>query len=424
MNIVRSAYTFSLRLAVPLILFHLGRRARRHTGGHDDWRARLGITKPVLGNPIWVHAASTGEVQAIAPVVQALAHRYPVIVTTFTASGRERAQLLFTGIPVSLCPLDIPGAWARFFRSVDPRFIILAETELWPNLLRQANMRRVKVVIANARMTPKTHRRLLRFDGAAERLVNDLSLVLAQSETDLARFLSIGLPKDRGLVIGNLKAASVLPETELAHGRKLKSKWRAKAWVAGSIRAEEKSQLAVSVKKLMELKPNVISILVPRYPEAGPSIAQELKKHGLSPIRVQGLPEFVLDPGAIVIVEKLGILVSLYAAGDVAFVGGTFSCVGGHNVVEPALLGLPVLVGPNTSNVSESISILRESHGLLQVESGQALAESLARLLSDDPLRIGMGKRAHSAAANQRTLERTLSLLDGYLDAINVPSKA
>lgn len=367
------------------------------------------------GNPVWVHAASTGEVQAIAPVVQALAHRFPVFVTTFTASGRERARRLLPGMPVALCPLDIPIAWTRFFRSVKPRLIVLAETELWPNLLFHAADEQVGVIIANARMTPKTQGRLLRLRVAAARLLGDLSLVLAQTETDLARFFSVGLPKDRGLVAGNLKASAVLPEAELARGRKLRSQFKAKVWVAGSIRAEEKNELAAALKTLLKLNPTVISILVPRYPEAGSSIAQELKNHGLHPMRIQGLPKFELDPGAIVIVEKLGVLVSLYAAGDLAFVGGTFSCVGGHNVVEPALLGLPVVVGPDTCNVSESISRLKENHGLLQVDTGKELGVSVARLLSDEALRVKMGKQAFQAAGDQSTLERTLRMIESYL---------
>ncbi|MGH8427221.1 MAG: 3-deoxy-D-manno-octulosonic acid transferase, partial [Gammaproteobacteria bacterium] len=194
MSLVRAVYTTAIRLATPAILLHLARRTRRQTGTCDDWRARLGYGPRVEGGAIWIHAASAGEIQAAAPLVAALRTEHPLRLTCFTASGRARADRLLPGVDAELAPLDLPGAWRRFFVRGRPRVVVLVESELWPNLLAAARRAGVPVVLASARLTPGSARRLARVPGVARELLGGLAQVLVQTSADLERFVALGLP--------------------------------------------------------------------------------------------------------------------------------------------------------------------------------------------------------------------------------------
>ena len=417
MSLAHGVYTGVMRLATPALLVHLGRRSHRQGAGVDDWRSRLGWVTADGRRPIWIHAASAGELQAVAPLAAALAAQAPVHLSVFTGSGRGRARHLLAALPVSLSPLDLPGAWRRFFVRIEPRLALVAETELWPNLLAEAQRRALAVVLVNARMSPRTCRRLARFPGTTRELLRALSLVLAQGPEDLDRFRFLGLPEARGRVVGSLKETWIIPRADREQGRR----WRAGAlagrrvWVAGSVREGEEEALATAVGRLREQADAPVTILVPRHPERSAAFAASLGKVGIPVLPEAALAGAPVAPGAVILVARIGVLLGLYAAADVAFVGGTLVPLGGHNVLEPALSGLPVLVGPSTENVAAVVSRLRAAGALCEVANGEELGEMVAALLADAGRLKTMGAAARRMGANPAPLARTLAALEPYL---------
>ncbi|MGH8126926.1 MAG: 3-deoxy-D-manno-octulosonic acid transferase [Gammaproteobacteria bacterium] len=417
MTIPRHVYTAAMRLASPAILAHLARRSRRQAGVADDWRARLGWGAHDTRSPLWLHGASAGEVQSLAALAVALAETHPIRLSAFTATGLDRARILLPEVPADLSPLDLPGAWRRYLDRIAPQLAIVAETELWPNLLATAVRRRLPVVLVSASMSARTARRLARFPATARALMGSLTQVLAQSDADLERFVGLGLPSARGAVTGSLKNALAIPPAVREQGAALRSRVFADrpVWVAGSVRTGEELAIAEAVLEVGKTQPDAVALVVPRHPEAAPAFAEALRARGL---RVQGAEVLEanesLAPGAVV-VDRVGVLLMLYAAADVAFVGGTLSPVGGHNVLEPALLERPVVVGPSLDNVRAAAARLKAAGALSIVSDGAELGREVAALLADPEGVRRAGQAGARAAADSAALTATVSAINKLL---------
>lgn len=421
MTLARAAWTAAVRLSTPLVLPYLARRARRQTGSRDDWRLRLGIGAHDRRRPIWIHAASVGEAQAAAPLAAALAAAYPVKMTVFTASGRQRAEELLPQVQVELAPLDLPGAWRRFLDRVSPRLAVLVETELWPNLLAAARARGLPVVLASARLTPAGARRLARFPATAREMLSTLECVLAQTPGDRERFLELGLLPERVTVTGSLKEALVVAPDTLARGRMLRSGPLAGRciWVAGSVRAGEEATLAEAAASVATRVPNAVALVVPRYPEQAPAFAAALEARGIRTLGWDALAgSEPLPPGAAVVVDRLGVLQILYAAADAAFVGGTLVPVGGHNLLEPAIVGVPVVAGSDLDGVRVAAERLKRAGALSVVRDAEGLAREIGSLLADPETARAAGEAGRRAASASTALETTLAEISPYLPEV------
>ena len=414
MTLPRHIYTTVLRLSCPAVLAHLARRSRRQAGVPDDWRARLGWGAHDTRSPVWLHGASAGEIQSLIPLADALGDTYPIRLSAFTATGQARARALLPAVPTDLSPLDLPGAWRRYLHRTAPRLAILAETELWPNLLTVAARRRLPVVLVSADMSTRTARRLARFPATARALMNSLQHVFAQSAEDLDRFVALGLPLDKGTVTGSLKHALVIPGGVREQGALLRARVLADrpVWVAGSVRTGEEQAIAEAVVGVHQTQPEAMVLVVPRHPETAPGFSAALTARK---VRVRGSE--VLDggeplaPGTVVMVDRVGILLTLYAAADVAFVGGTLSLVGGHNVLEPAMLGLPVVVGPYLDNVRAASARLKAVGALSIVRDGTELGSEVAALLADPTTARSVGRAGARVATDSAALTATASAI-------------
>ncbi len=414
----RFVYTAVLRLGSPFVMFHLARRARRQTGAADDRRARRGYVAEDRRSPVWLHGASAGEIQSLAPLAAALQSDYPLRVTAFTATGRARARALLPGVDVDFSPLDLPAGWRRYLSRVRPRLAIIAETELWPNLLAVARERAVPVWLVSARMSPATERRLRRFPATARELMESLHGVLAQSEADLERFVRLGLPAGRGRVSGSLKQALLIPGHVREQGERLRRRCLPErpVWVAGSVRSGEENAIAEAVSVVHERHPGATAIIVPRHPETAESFSGALRLAGETPLSAAVLDgDGPLPSGATVIVDRVGVLLDMYAAADAAFVGGSLSPIGGHNVLEPALLELPVLVGPSLDNVRRDVDRLKAAGALSLVRNGRELGNELAALFDDAAQREDMGRAGAAVASDDAALKVTLEAVRGAL---------
>jgi 3-deoxy-D-manno-octulosonic-acid transferase len=427
---MRSRYRFfygaAAYLLIPILALIMLWRGWRDRGYWKNFGQRFGFGRKLAQPSIWVHAVSVGEVQAAAALVLNLATRYPAIplvLTTATPTGAQRARALFNdAVDVRFVPFDLPGAARRFFERVRPRLAVIFETELWPNLYHECRARRVPLVLASARLSPRSVRRYRRFLGLFEETLSQGVVIAAQAAGDAERFRAVGAPAAHTHITGNLKFDFVVPQETRARGRELRAfhaPGRA-VWVAGSTHAGEEEILLDAHRRLRSRNPDALLVLVPRHPPRFADVAAGLGREGVPFVKVsQRIP---CDAStSVLLVDSLGELLDFYAAGDVAFVGGSLVPVGGHNLLEPAALGLPILSGPFFFN-SQDIAQLLIARGALEVVAdATALTERLAALLSDPSERARRGQLGQASIADNRgALEKLLRLIDPVLQSPSV----
>lgn len=414
----RVLYSALLRLIAPgafAVVLVRGFRDRAYWAGLSE---RFGGGRRAGAPGIWLHAVSLGEMSAAAALVRALRARHPdipVVLSTATPTGRQRALDLFGGdVDVRFLPYDTPGSVRRFLARIRPRLAVIMETELWPNLLNECRSRAVPVVFASARLAEKSvshYRRL-------GRLIRDAlagTTVAAQSAQDAERFIAIGADRARTLVTGNVKFDMQLGDAVIEQGRALRGAvlGARPVWVAGSTHDGEEDQI-VSAHAALDL-PGAVLVLVPRHPQRFEAVAGMLARRGVEfDRRSAGMP---LRPQAgVLLVDGMGELAAFYAAADAAFVGGSLVPIGGHNLLEPAALGVPVITGPYTSNNKDVARLLVERGGALMVADSKELALTLRRLFADPAARERMGTAAREFVESQRgSVARLVDLIEPLL---------
>lgn len=430
-HIVRHIYSLLTYLLRPLALAVVLWRGLGNRGYWQGLGERLGLGARPGGSGtaaecLWVHAVSLGEVSAAAPLVRALRARHaglPLLLTTATPTGRARALALFgDSVTVQFLPYDTPGSMRRFLERSRPRLAVIMETELWPNLYRQCRRRGVPIVLANARLSPKSVARYLKFGALFREVFAGDTFVAAQSTEDAERFVSIGARPARTSVVGNLKFDMAVDEGLKSEGRALRvACWDARpVWIAGSTHAGEEDLVLEAHVALLGAVPGALLVLVPRHPQRFAAVADLLNRRGLKfERRSSGKP--VRPDAEVLLADTVGELMTLYAAADVAFVGGSLVPVGGHNLLEPAALGVPVITGPHQSNARQVAELLLREDALVEVADSGELARQLKALFADPARRLKLA--AHAAgvvAANRGSLARLLelseSLLAGRLD--------
>jgi 3-deoxy-D-manno-octulosonic-acid transferase len=368
-----------------------------------------------------VHAVSLGEVTAAAALIRALRTRYPqwpVVLTTATPTGRARARALFgDSMPVRFLPYDTPGAMRRLVTRVRPRLAIILETELWPNLFNECRRRGVPTLLASARLSLKSVARYRRFGGLFRGVFSDNTLVAAQSAEDAARFIAIGADRDRTRIIGNVKFDMAIDAAVVARGLELRSEYwgRRPVWIAGSTHAGEEDPVLTAHAELRADVAGALLLLVPRHPERFQSVADLLSRRGVRFER-RSSGNAVRPDCEVLLVDTVGELAALYASVDVAFVGGSLVPVGGHNLLEPAALGVPVITGPYQSSGKEIAQLLLQEGAALQVADAPQLTEALRQLFADAARRSRMGASGrHVVDVNRGSVARLLEFIEPIL---------
>jgi 3-deoxy-D-manno-octulosonic-acid transferase len=405
-------------LAAPLAVLLLIWKGLGNRAYWERFEERFGFGRSRLEVPsIWIHAVSVGEVVAASSLIAALRLRYPeypVVVTTVTPTGAHRVHDLF-GDDVLHCfaPYDMPGAVRRFFRRMQPRLAIVMETELWPNMYAECGARGVPLVLANARVSPRSVQRYRLFVGLFRQALSHGIVIAAQSEQDAERFLSLGADPERTMVTGNLKADLVFPPGMTEAGREFRAAHMGArpVWVAASTHAGEEEAALVAHQDVRTHLPDALLILVPRHPERFNGVAELLQRRQVS-FRRRSLDETPEPTDAVFLVDTLGELPMFYAAADVAFVGGSLVPVGGHNLLEPAALAMPVIAGPHNFNAEDLAGLLQQTGGLQKVADGTELGVVVTRLLGDPALRTERGRQARRVVVESGgALNRLLDLL-------------
>jgi 3-deoxy-D-manno-octulosonic-acid transferase len=421
---MRLLYLAAVYLAAPVISAMLAVRGLRDRSYWQNFGERFGLGPPLASAPIWVHAVSVGEVQAAAALVLALREHYPqipVLVTTFTPTGAARARSLFRGAAeVRFLPFDLPGSVRRFLERTHPQLAVIIETELWPNLYRQCRLRRVPLIIASARLSRRSTDRYRRLGALFKETVAGASVVAAQGERDAERFRALGAPAERTHVTGNLKFDLTLPPDVAERGKALREQYapRRAAWVAGSTHGglEEEAVLAAH-RRIGAAHSGALLVLAPRHPNRFGEVASWLERQDIPFARHSQPPGAgaASEGPSVLLLDTLGELLYFYAAGDVAFVGGSLAPIGGHNLLEPAALGLPILTGPHNANGEDVARLLLDCGAAEIVRDGVELGARVALLLSDPALRAQMGERGRTAVDRNRGALRKLMALIGSL---------
>jgi 3-deoxy-D-manno-octulosonic-acid transferase len=409
-------------LAAPLVALLLFWKGLSNRAYWDRFEERFGFGALRLGVPsIWVHAVSVGEVVAASSLIANLRKRYPeypVVVTTVTPTGAQRVRDLFgDDVLHSYAPYDMPGSVRRFFARMNPRLAIVMETELWPNMYAECGARGVPLVLANARISPRSVERYRRFIGLFKEALSHGILIAAQSEQDAERFLSLGANPERVLVTGNLKADVTFQPGMTEAGRDFRAAHAAArpVWVAASTHAGEEEAALAAHELVLAQSPDALLLLVPRHPDRFAAVAELLERRRIS-FQRRSLGETPARNDTVFLVDSLGELPKFYAAADVAFVGGSLVPIGGHNLLEPAVLGMPVISGPHNFNAEDIAVLLRDAGGLQLVADQAELGAAVATLLGDRALREQRGAQARQVVAESGgALEKLFALLGPLL---------
>lgn len=408
-------------LQVPVAAYWLFRALTQRSYRHNLGQ-RFGLGYPRLGSSIWVHAVSVGEVQAAAPLVRELVRRFPqhpILVSTVTPTGAARVRALF-GDSVSHCyiPFEMPPAVNRFFAATNPELALVMETEIWPNLYRGCGIRRIPLILVSARISPRSvgaYRRLLPL--FRETLSHGI-IIAAQSDADAGRFRSLGASPERTWVTGNIKFDVELDPDLEKRGQQLRAGLfpDRRIWVAASTHDGEERQVLAAHKMLLPDYPDLLLLLVPRHPERFAEVRGLINESGLDCVsRSDGRP---CGPHtAVYLGDTMGELTLFYAASDITFVGGSLVPVGGHNVLEPAALGKPVIIGRHYYNAQEIVEQFRDLGACHIVGDAEALARTVAELLDDPDTADETGRRGREILeSNRGALARLFALLGPLID--------
>jgi 3-deoxy-D-manno-octulosonic-acid transferase len=353
--------------------------------------------------------------------VNALLARFPdvpLVLTTVTPTGRGRAQALFKGrVDVRYVPIDLPGSVRRFFARVKPRLAVILETEIWPNLYNRCGRLNVPLVMASARISPRSVNRYRRLVGLFRDALSHGIFIAAQSEEDAERFRSIGASPQRTHVIGNIKFDFGYPPDIEARGHELRALLGAErpVWVAGSTHAKEEDALLDAHALIRGRHPDALLVMVPRHPPRFGDVAASMKE--------RGVPYVTRTSGAapsrdtqVFLLDTLGELPPFYAAGDVAFVGGSLVPIGGHNLLEPAALSEPIVAGPHNFNSADIAKLLVERGAVKIVHDATELARVVGDLLDDPAARTQMGAAGRKAVdQNRGAVDRLMAFIQPLL---------
>lgn len=420
----RFFYTLLYYSLLPLIVLRLLYRAWRAPAYARRIGERFGLfAAPVLpARPLWIHAVSVGETLAAVPLVQALRQRYPalpIVITTMTPTGSERVRASFGDSVFHVyAPYDMPDAIGRFLRRINPLAAIVMETELWPNTIAALQRRGIACIVANARLSEKSARGYRRVAALTCPMLNMIDCIAAQTQADAARFVALGAPQKNVRVTGSIKFDIALDESLQQRATEVRVGWGgdSRSIVIGASTHEgEESALIAAYKTLKNEYADLLLILVPRHPERFERVAQAIAAAGLQYVR-RSRGDGVSSATDVVLADTMGEMLLLLGASDIAFVGGSLIERGGHNMLEPAAWGLPVVTGESDFNFAEVSRLLQESGGLVKVKDATSLTNQLARWLRSDGARSSAGDAARSVVEkNKGALGRLVELIAARL---------
>ena len=423
----RLLYTLIYYLLLPLILLRLLYRAWKAPAYAKRWNERLGFFKaPVPAmKSIWIHSVSVGETIAAAPLVNALKIRYPehrIVVTTMTPTGSDRVRAIHgDSVFHAYAPYDLPSAVRRFLDRITPELVIIMETELWPNTIAACHKRHIPVLLTNARLSERSARGYARLGPLTRSMLQQLSFIAAQSTDDAERFIQLGQPRCQTMVTGTLKYDLSIDNTLPEKAKALREQWLSerpastRIIVAASTHKGEEEQILSAFQKVRQHHRNTLLLLVPRHPERFNDVHTLITNQHLSVAR-RSTNEAVTATTDVILGDTMGEMMLLFSASDISFVGGSLVPVGGHNLLEPAAVGLPVISGSHLFNFTDVAEALKSADALFIANNQDELADAINRLLEDDVLYENTGLAGKAVVEQNRgALEKQLTLADSLM---------
>lgn len=390
------------------------------------FKHRLGQDCPAFSTqPIWFHALSVGEVLSVVPLVKKFGQRWPQIPIFFTAStltGHEIALKQLKNVAtIGYFPLDLSPVITHYFERVNPRLIVLTETDIWPNFLKMAKNKNIPCLLINARMSERSYKRYRLIKSWFARIINCLDFIGVQRKEDAERFLGLGFERKKLEIVGNLKFDKPLPNIDEGEIKQLKRELGLlpdqPVWIAGSTHRGENEIILKVHKALLRLYPQLCLIIAPRHPERFDEVTELALQSGFCTKRRTESKEGKWE---VIILDTLGELAQVYAVADFAFIGGSFVPVGGHNPLEAAVWGKPVIFGPYMFNFSEIVGLMLKSHAVHQVRNGTGLFQVAKTWLEAPKLAEEMGKKGRILIeANQGVGERYLEIIKAVMGNVS-----
>lgn len=416
-SLSRFAYTSLLTLASP---WAKKRMAREKVNEFSE-RQRAGHISPFEKPVIWAHCASMGEVLAAEPLLKALQERHPnkqLVITTMTATGAAQVRQRLPEARHYLVPLDLPWNTQRFVKTLKPLVGIIFETEIWPNLIHSCHQAGIPLIIANGRLSSKAFISYKKIRPLIADALKKVVRLAAKAEEDAQRFIALGFPANRIEVTGTIKYDLQLPvdfEQQLAALKESLGLGERPIWIAASTHEGEDLPLLLAHQQVLAKQPNTLLILVPRHPQRFDAVAELITAQGLSLAR-RGLQQPITATTQVYLGDTLGEMLLLYALADLAFVAGSLEPIGGHNLLEPAAVGVPVITGPNLQNFSEVAEMLREAGALKEVQQTDELPALLQQLWQDKSSCQTLITAAQQVVeANKGAMQKQLTLVESLL---------
>ena len=413
-------YTSFLYLFLPIILLRLLVRGFRNPDYWSRWRERFGWVDVEQDADIWVHAVSVGEARAAAPLIQSLLsdNGRRIIVTTMTPTGSDEVKRMFGDrVMQAYAPYDYPWAVSRFLNTVRPKTLIIMETEIWPNIISKCSARGIPILFANLRLSERSFRKYRKASGFIGAVLRKVTKFAVQSPRDSMYLQELGAPTGAIQVTGSIKFEVRIPASLNEVAQVLRRDWgqERRVWIAGSTHEGEEEMVLEVYRNLKEKFPDLILVLVPRHPERF-ATATRLARRSRFTVVCRSESRLDLSDTDIYIGDSMGELTLLYAASDVALVGGSMISHGGHNILEPCALGLPVVFGPHMFNFMEISQLVLERKAGIQVDNERELLDAVGGFLGDPNRRFRTGEAGQKLIEeNKGALRKTMSFFSGHI---------
>ena len=418
-------YTGCFYLLLPFMvlrLLHRSLRAPEYRRRIGERFARFNVPSLPGEQPLWVHAVSVGEVVAAVPMIRQLQTRYPalpIVVTTMTPTGSERVQaLLGDSVFHVYAPYDVPVIIKRFLKRIKPQVLVIMETEIWPNTVLTCRKSGVEVVLANARLSEKSARGYARLSRLSRQVFGAFSTIVAQTKADATRFTALGAPSSRMVVSGSIKFDVHIDGATRQAAKQAREQLAAGArpvWICASTHEGEEELILRAFSEVLAQQPDTLLMIAPRHPERFETVAAKIAAAGFGFVRRSegGVPA----GQPVILLDTMGELALLFGCADVATVGGSLIERGGHNSLEPAAWGLPLVNGASDFNFAEISHMLQDSGALAIVGSERELGAQVSQLLLDEKLREQKGAAGLKVIEDNRgALERLLAVVQDYLN--------
>ncbi|MFH4465325.1 lipid IV(A) 3-deoxy-D-manno-octulosonic acid transferase [Vibrio diabolicus] len=389
--LVRIVYTLLLALASPLLLFGLYKSKPNKPKFGSRWKEHFGITPKLKSNdkPIWIHAVSVGESIAATPLIKALKEQNPeqsILVTTTTSTGAEQIAKLGDLIEHRYMPIDFGFAIKGFLKAVQPKQMLIIETELWPNTLNEVHKAGIPISVVNARLSEKSCSNYAKVQPLFNVMLPCLTQVLCQTDSDAERFERLGVEKKKLSVTGSIKFDIQISEQVKQQGQQLRAQLGKDRpiWIAASTHKGEDEQVLDAHRQVLKSHPNALLILVPRHPERFDDVFTLCQHQGFNTVR-RTSTHAVETNTQVYLGDTMGEMLTLMGAADICFMGGSLigDKVGGHNVLEPAALGVPVITGPSYYNFQDLVTKMLHKKVIKLIESPNEMSLKVEAMFQD-----------------------------------------